>query len=404
MRRIDTETRALLAISLAFFFGFAGSGSIQSYLSPYLKGVLGVSPLRSALVLTLVYITMAAGRVFSPVAIGRIGVGRLLFLGAVSFALFPLVFGFWTAYPLFLVAAVLWGAGSSFFWTGGMAELLNHSRPDRYAANQGIMRLTQQVGQVGGFFLLGQLLALQSAAGVRAGFQVLFRTAALISLMMPFTLLLLPRAASDYHPISPFDILRAAVSRRRWVVSLALFASGVSYGILLNLLNLFVSERFGVAWMNKTLVFFFIAAGLFSYLGGAFSDRFGRREGFLLAFASGAFGTALLALVPTRPAAGLTALLLGVVFGVVPTVATGLVGDRTRPGERVAGLAGVFLWRDLGAMVSIFSGGLLLQGAVSYRAIMWVFSAIFVLLCLLFGRADLTAGGRISKLEEPARV
>jgi len=44
--------------------------------------------------------------------------------------------------------------------------------------------------------------------------------------------------------------------------------SSFSYGLILNLLNFFVEKSFGLEMMSKTLIFFYLSAGIFSLLGG----------------------------------------------------------------------------------------------------------------------------------------
>ncbi|MFA5392830.1 MAG: MFS transporter [Candidatus Ratteibacteria bacterium] len=147
-----------------------------------------------------------------------------------------------------------------------------------------------------------------------------------------------------------------------------------------------VSDLFGRAWINKTLIFFYFFAGSFSYLGGAFSDRFGRKNGFLAAFTSGFLGIIILAFWPTLLNIVLASVLLGVVFGMVPTVTVGLIGDRIKPKDRALTLAAFFFWRDIGIAGSIFLGGVLLQSSPSYKNVLLPFAVLFLGLTVLFCR------------------
>jgi MFS family permease len=121
------------------------------------------------------------------------------------------------------------------------------------------------------------------------------------------------------------------------------------------------------------------ARSVLSLTGSPFSDRWGRGRVLLVSFGVSALGVGIAVAYPSGWSASVAALMLGLQGGLVPPIATALIGDVTQPEERPAALGAVFFWRDLG-VVMVFGVSILRASTgftVDARTLMGAFAVLY---------------------------
>jgi predicted MFS family arabinose efflux permease len=279
-------------------------------------------------------------------------------------------------YALIMLAAVVWGIAASLFWTAGSTQVLDSSDRAQYGIRAGVLNLSAKIGITLGVAVLGAILE-------RHGYGGLFSVALAIGSVGVLTAFLIPNSPHragwpQWRGLGDFYV------RRRGIIMAAVFVvPGLAYGHMLGLINLYIIDTVGEAYVGRITSTFLASGVLFSLIGGQASDRFGRRLPLVISFLLGAGGLLSMS-YPTNPwilACG--AFLLGVQFGTVPTVILAWVGDHVPPGERALGHASIFAWRDLGIGVSILLGGSFTQWGWPYRSVFLLSASIFLMAALV---------------------
>ena len=372
------KKRDLSILSGATFLIFMGAGALQPYISPYLRDIRGLSSIQASLILTTVYFTMAFSRIFTGSIVYYLSLYLTIFLGALTYTIFIVILGYTRYFSLWIIGSLLWGIGAAMFWTGISTQVLNKSSIAKYGTSTGVLRFFTQIGLLIGFFILGQFLT-------KYGYSSFFLFAVLVTTLGIAITLFVSRENYEYPRLPVKEILFSMINKEAWLISLLLFVSSFSYGLILNLLNFFVKKSFGLEMMNKTLIFFYLSAGIFSLSGGIISDRIGRKRTLTFAFLIGVLGLVILLFWNNPLIVSLTSFFLGLEFAIVPTVSTAWIGDITTRRERPTVLGAISSWGNLGVAFSIIFGGLLIQWEVSFKRSFLIFAALFFFLSLLCG-------------------
>ena len=165
---------------------------------------------------------------------------------------------------------------------------------------------------------------------------------------------------------------RLLLDRDLLLAGIMLFAAAITYPVLLSSFGDMVDERSSLAAVGPVVVWFHIAKAVLSYAGGWANDRWGVRWTLAIGFLGGAVGL-ILATAFTRVAGmGAAAFCLGIPSGMVPVVATAMVGDKVKGSRRMMALGSLFVWRDGGIVVGLVAAELLrrsLQLEGSYLAL-----------------------------------
>jgi MFS family permease len=184
-----------------------------------------------------------------------------------------------------------------------------------------------------------------------------------------------------------------------------LFASGITYGVLLSTFSDAVVDWSSVGKLGLVALWFHLPKAALSYVGGWASDRWGRSRALGAGFLAGAGGlvlTGLLTWSPARSPSGaslevaglaLAAFCLGIPAGVVPVAGSALVGDRVSGPRRMMGLGSLFIWRDAAVVT-----GLLMSEYL--RRTLNLSGSYLVMALLLAGFA--LASGRLARLRPEA--
>ena len=367
----------MFILSLSVFLIFTGTGAIQPYITPYLKDNLLLSSIKSSLVLTGVYLAMSITRIWTGHIVHRIGLYLTTFIGALTYVAFPFILSSTNLFPLLLLDAMLWGMGAAMFWTGIDSRTLNISSSARYGRSTGTVRLSTQIGLLIGFFTLGYILS-------NYGYRAFFRFTITVAFLGAMATLLVSREKRLLYPkLQLKEVFASMVCRKAWLISLFLFVSSFSYGIVLNLLNFFIKANFGAEILNRTLIFFYLSAGILGFTGGALSDRIGREKTLSFAFLAGFIGLSISIFYKSIFSTCLTSFLLGMQFSMIPAVSLAWIGDITTPKRRPTVVAAISAWKDLGVALSIILCGLLSQWKVPFKLSLSIFALVFFSLFLV---------------------
>ena len=133
--------------------------------------------------------------------------------------------------------------------------------------------------------------------------------------------------------------------------------------------------------LGLVVVWFHVAKAVLSYGGGWANDRWGRRVTLSAGFLGGAAGLLLAGLLKQSAGLAVAAFCLGIPSGMVPVVATALVGDRVRGPRRMMALGSLFVWRDGSMVVGLVAAELLrrclkLEGSYAVLALVLVAFAV----------------------------
>jgi len=386
-------TRDLAVLSAVFFLIFAGTGSLQQYLVPYLEEHAGWSATWAPWSLATLYLSMIVWRLLAVYTIRRIGDYGSIALGALTYTLFPVAIIVSPTRPVVLVAAVLWGWGAASFWLASGSQVLDTAREAHYGRASGIFYTATHLGMVCGLFTLGQCY--RARPDSPAFLWIAFAAAALGNALC----LAVPRRRLPRDPPQLRAVLRVAFGRVGRVIAVPLVASAVGYGLLLGIFAEIVGKRFGLGFMFAITVSFYIMRAFISLVSGALSDRIGTRRVLVLAFA--ASGIALVWPAFAQGAAPLVvaAGALGLLASAVPVGITALVGETASSGSRQAALAGLHVWRDMGVAVGLIGAAQLRAAFGGFREPFLAFAVIFVVCGLIAARLPEVGSARA---REPA--
>ena len=362
-----------LVVPATFFLIFFGLGAIQPFLIPFLRQRQpDLTPVQCSVVLAVVYFAFAVSRLFAGHLIYRVTSKRAICLGALGYFLFVLLVYVLNAYPLLLLAAVIWGIAAAMLWTAGSTHVLDSSASSKYGRRCGVLNLVAKIGITLGVATLGLVLRCWGYTG-------LFRVALAVG---GLGVLVAGSVPNNPQPpkLQSFRELSGFYFRERGLLLAALFvAPGLAYGQLLGLINLYVVDTAGKAYVGGITASFLASGVLFSYLAGELSDQLGRRLLLIASFLAGAMGLVVMAQASQPFVMACAALLFGVQFGAVPTVVLAWIGDHTQAGARALAHASIFAWRDVGIGTSIVLGGSLIQSGWAYRTVFLAFASLFLL-------------------------
>lgn len=146
-----------------------------------------------------------------------------------------------------------------------------------------------------------------------------------------------------------------------WVLMGASFIDIVGNALIFPFFALFITERFGVGMTQVGMLFVvFSAAGIVgSTIGGALTDRFGRKPVFLLALITSAIGNLVMVMVPDYWMLFPVGAALGIVGSIGGPAAQAMIADLLPEEKRSEGFA---IWRiefNIAVMFGPIIGGLM---------------------------------------------
>lgn len=391
--------RDLVILCAAFFFIFMGPGATQAFLNDLL------GPGWRTAVLAVVYGMFLFWRIFVTATVSVLGDYVSIVAGGATYVMFAA--GLWLSRGdstsqrgLLLALAALWGWGAASMWIVSSAQILDVTQKHRFGRASGIFYMTLLAGQGIGILLLERVRAwgeaYRSAAWAQDAQCLVATGLGLVGLVF---FMFVPRREGPRESFSPKVFAEMVGSRKVMLLGVFLFASSLSYGLLLGPFQDWVKALGGTQWLGRPLACFFAVKSALSLTGGTLSDRFGRSRVLQVGFWVSAGGTILAACWGHLLTLALCALSLGIQSAVVPAAAMATIGDSTSPERRQLAFGAVFVYRDLGVVAGLLVGWMLVALPRG-----WGWPALSFPVCLaFFGLVFLACGflaGRLHPLED----
>lgn len=386
-----------LLLPVTFFWVFFGLASVQTFVVPYLREQFRMREGFAVTVLASIYLILGVSRFFISHVIQRIEKKATILLGVWGYVLFPLLLLFGNGFALGMAASALLGLGGALLWTASSAQVLDVSEKDAYGRASGILQLFTLMGNALGAWFFGFMVIHRDSPCARAilhgarsahhwlggvrpldsQYAIVFATACLLGVVALGSAVLIPSVRTKTTTPDFIEMAKFVTSRERLFAPVILMIQFSTYGIMLTFVNQHVEARLGGESVGTIHAWFLGSGAVLSYIAGTVSDRIGRKRTLGGSFAVGALGMTLFAAAWSKPVFALAAVLLGVVFGGVPSVALAYVGDISTPENRPSVHAFVFAWRDFG-LVAVCYIRLLLGKSVGASACFLVFAGVFL--------------------------
>ena len=360
----------VLRLALTFFLLFLGAGAFQQFLAQALPGSAERARLLRTIVLAVLYGSFLLWRVGVAWTARWLGEWGSILVGALCYGLVPALIVVGASRWWLVMAAAAWGFGAASLWVAAGTRVLRLSGRSRFG--QGAA--TIYVGTLTGL-ALG--LVVQSLLAGRWGPGASARWAAVLSLAAAAVAVTLRREAPPQEQPTWAVYRSLLLDRHILLAGTMLFASGLTYPVLLSTFGDEVVRRGSVAALGLVVVWFHVAKAVLGYLGGWASDRWGRGRALSAGFLGGAAGLVLAGVVSGTGGLAVAAFGLGIPSGVVPVVATAMVGDRVKGPQRMMALGSLFVWRD-GAVVLGLVAGEVLRQLLSIAGSFFALAAVLV--------------------------
>ncbi len=380
--------RQLLGLAVTFFLLFLGAGAFQQFLTDALGARADAKVLRSVL-LAVLYGSFLFWRIGVAWTSRWLGEWQSILAGALLYALLPTLILVGAPTWLLIAGAGAWGWGAASVWVSSGTRVLHLSGAAHYGRATSVI----YVGTLSGLAL--GLIVQSFLAGRWGQGAVTFWAAAVTVLGAAVAATLWRGHAPQERPT--WRAYRALfLDRQILLAGVMLFASALTYPLLLSTFRDEVVSHSSVGALGLVVVWFHVAKAVLSYVGGWASDHWGRGWTLAVGFLGGAAGLVLAGLLRQTAGLALAAFCLGIPSGMVPVVATALVGDRVKGSRRMMALGSLFVWRDAAVVVGLIAGELL-------RRSLNLTGSYFVLALVLVGFA--LAGWRLSgtRREDPAQ-
>jgi MFS family permease len=283
-------------LALAIFINALDRGNFSTA-APLIKDALKLDNAQIGMLISAFYVAYVPGHALAGLLIERFNAFRTLAFGLALWSLATLLTGLAGSFALLLVFRLALGLGESTAFPATAKLLARHIAPHRLASANGWTTAGLALGNGGGIFIGGLLIA-------QLGWHALFFVFGTLSLLWLIPWLVLPRpaplpAAAPGGPaaVSPGygQLLR---NRDMWGAMLGHFSFNYPYFLVLLWLPLFLVKNQGfsitrMAWLGGTV---YVLVALFGFAGSALADAWIVRGGDLsrvrktFALASGAVG------------------------------------------------------------------------------------------------------------------
>lgn len=301
----------------------------------------------------MIYLAQIPSRFFIYRLERSLGQIPVVFIGIGGYAIYAFIFAVGNnLFPFFLATSIL-GFSSALFWTSGVVLLLNNTSIERYGRAVGALYAGVGFGTAIGVLWLNKILS-------SFGGKVMFFLAGIPPII---GLLLLSKLKLKNIVVSKaitFNSLREIATRETFMVSILLFISSFSYGIVYSGFSILISREIGLAWIGVLSISFYLLKSLFSKVGGSISDLLGRRFSFIISFVSGALASLMLGLAKSPIAFIVSGALLGFQVSTVSVNANAWIADIAGLRDRSNYMAFIFTFNALGVAISLLASGYLL--------------------------------------------
>jgi len=362
--------RDLVILTTSFVLIFMGAGAQQQFLVPFFREAMTWSPLERGFIPAAVYLGMAFSRVPSVWIVSALGERAGMMLGAASYIAFPALVWASPSYGVLVAGAALWGVGASMLWLTSSIRVLDVARETHYGTASGIFSSGTHVG-----FLIGVLILSRVAAD--SSLRDVFAVAAAVTAVGWLILVLLPAREVRREPPHLRMVMTIARSADGRIVIILLGVAAAGFGLMLVPLSECISDALGLSGL--ALAAAYPAARLVvSLAGGWLSDLLGRRVVLSGSFLVASAGLSWTAIAPTSPVAlGVGIFAIGLLGGLVPTLAMAYVGDVAHPSTRLMVHGTLFTGQGIGVAGAMLVGQMLRIGLGSFGTAFAVFALVF---------------------------
>ena len=374
-------------LAVGFAFLFCGA-SHQQFLINYLRGPLGWQESVAQVLLATVYVSFAAWRLLVSHTLIRLGGRRSILLGAATYPAFVLAilaasyssgaaWGVWLCFA----AASAWGWGAASMWITSGTHILSAARSTSYGTATGVFYAGTNAGFAVGVVLFAALLNWVPSPLTGERWRLLGTAAVML---VGIAVLTRVRPDDSQLPTRPGNPLRILARPELRMAAFLMFSGAIGFGLMLSVYPNYLRETVTLSVLGAAALSP-LARAVLSLTGSPFSDRWGRGRVLLVSFGISATGVAISVVYPSGWSASVAALMLGLQGGLVPPIATALIGDVTEPEERPAALGAVFFWRDVG-VVMVFAVSILRAATgftIAARTLMGAFAVVYALCAIV---------------------
>lgn len=368
-------------LAVGFAFLFCGA-SHQQFLVNYLRGPLGWHESVAQALLATVYVSFAAWRLLVSHTLIRLGGRRSILLGAATYPAFVLAIlaasyadgASWGVWLCFLAAAG-WGWGAASMWITSGTHILSTASATRYGTATGVFYAGTNAGFAVGVLLFAYVLRSAPSPMVGERWRLLGTAAVML---VGLAVLTRVRPDDSRMPTRPGNPLRILARPELRMAAFLMFSGAIGFGLMLSVYPNFLREAVSLSVLSAA-AFSPFARSVLSLTGSPFSDRWGRGRVLLVSFGVSALGVGIAVAYPSGWSASIAALMLGLQGGLVPPIATALIGDVTEPEERPAALGAVFFWRDVG-VIMVFAVSIVRAATgftIGARTLMGAFAVVY---------------------------
>lgn len=255
------ENRTIGAITVGFFFLFAGLDGAQQFIVPLFQQNAAGSTALNALI--ALYAVFFVSNFFGPSWVAYLGPRRALLIGSCTYPLLPLAVALENTWLLFFGAS-LTGLGATLLWNASGQIVSRYSTHQRFAFNQGLKYSALVIGGFVGSLFGGSLIASLNAQYIYWGYFFMGIAGVISFLFVGPTPRIAPVQQSLLTGLGRPEILRAAP-----FVTSGYFLMFLSMGAI----KLDLLDRFGLTVVGIAGIIIRFGAALGALLAGWYSDR-----------------------------------------------------------------------------------------------------------------------------------
>lgn len=371
--------RDLWVLCGTFLLIFLGAGALQQHFGTIVQKTRGWDGMLIGSVLATVYGSFAVWRIFIGYSMRLLGRRLSIFLGTLTYALFPFATHYFHFPGGLHIAAAIWGWGAASAWITSSTQILDLTQTHKYGKASGTFYSAVFIGQGLGVLILHWLggdwddraiaLALHYAVGITV-------LGALLALGVSE-----PKIQVEVPPVRELLLMPFAPKAR--LLGFYSVASSLGFGILLGSLATQINADYGPKAVAPITLAFYVGRLLFSYSAGTLTDRVGALPVLVGSFVAAAIGF-LAPVALTNPVTlGVSALVMGLMQGTVPVASMRIIGESAKQGRRHLAFGAIYVWRDLGVVAGLLGGEAFRECFSSFGQSMLVFAVLFGLCAAL---------------------
>jgi MFS family permease len=306
------------------------------------------------LIIALFTITAMISRPFSGKMADTIGRIPVIMFGAIVCVICSLLYPALAFVAGILSIRLVHGFSTGFTPTGQTAYLADILPIERRGEGMGILGTASMLGMAGGAALGGTI-------GTFAGMSAVFYCSAAFALISVLILLNLKETLPDKQQLQ-FRVLNVKLEDlfepRVIAPCVVMLLSAYAFGAVVTLIPDY-SEVVGIK--NKGLLFTYFTVASFSvrFIGGKFSDRWGRKPVLLASVTALIASMIIMAIAETKTILIFSMVIYGFAQGITSPTLLAWATDLSDPSRKARGVSSLYILMELGIGLGAFVSGLL---------------------------------------------